>query len=326
MTIPVTNITKKMPNVLICTPCYGSQLHQTYMISIIQLMNEVYKRKTVNIGFSIRGGDSLITRLRNSMTAEFLSNDAFTHLLWIDADIGFSPDEVFRLVESDHDIACGMYPLKSLNLPNEIPSYGQETINKETLFAKNTKYPFNPLGNTFEVKKDFVEVRDAPTGLMCIKREVFDKMVESYPDLKYSPDRQPGLEQLEEKINDFYYNFFDTMLSEDVFTDNTGKQFTKKRYLSEDYSFCRLWQNIGGRVHAYYKSKLTHTGLWTYQGDFEQYFKLNFDVRSLEAEQPQVEAIIPMAVPNLSETVKLDPSLGLKIPDLAGFNIMGGAQ
>ncbi len=297
----------KPPHVLIATPCYGSALFQTYYISNIRLLNEVYKRRTMNVAFSIRGGDSLITRLRNSITAEFLANDAYTHLLWIDADIGFEPDEVFRLVESGHDIACGMYPLKSLPIPDQIPTNGAETINRDEMFYKYLKYPFNPIGRQFDVVNDFVEVKDAPTGMMCIKREVFMKMIEQYPELKYSPDKQVGLEHLEAKINDLYYNFFDTMLAEDEFTDANGNKFKKKRYLSEDYAFCRLWQNMGGKVHAFARSKLSHTGLFTYQGDFEKHFRYNYNLEPIKTD-------VLSTAPNLG----LNPNLGLKVPDLGG--------
>ncbi len=314
----MTNIpsTIAVPKVLISTPCYGSQVFQSYYISMIQLMNEVYKRRTMDIAFSVRGGDSLITRLRNSITAEFLAGD-YTHLLWVDADIGFSPDEVFRLVESGHDVACGMYPLKVMPLPDKIPTNGAETMDKDQLFYKYLRYPFNPSGTHFSVINDFCEVLDAPTGMMCIRREVFLKMMQSYPDLKYSPDVTVGMEGLDSKIHDFYYNFFDTMLTEDEFTDQNGNKFKKKRYLSEDYAFCRLWQKLGGKVHAYANSKLSHTGLFTYQGDFQKHFEYNYGVQPIVTEA--VEQNLGVPLPDLSEPEEhfegvLDPNLGLGFP------------
>jgi hypothetical protein len=193
----------------------------------------------------------LITRSRNSIVAEFLSEPKYTHLLWIDADIGFTPEAVYNLLGSGHDIAAGVYPLKAFTFPDEIPAQS-----KDELMLRYTTYPFNPSGTTFRVENNFVEVKDAPTGLMMIKRGVFDKMIASYPKLKYKPDRQVGLERIANKIDDCYYNFFDTIV------DETG------RYLSEDYAFCRLWQMIGGRVYCDATSRLTHQGSHQYQGDF----------------------------------------------------------
>ncbi len=241
------------PHVVICTPCYGGQVFQNYFLSIISLIYAVERRKDIDLSFIVRGGDSLITRSRNSIVAEFLSQPKYTHLLWIDADIGFSPEAIYRLLQSGHEIAAGVYPLKAFTMPDEIPAQ-----KKADLFLNYTTYPFNPIGPTFKVENGFVEVKDAPTGLMMIQRQVFDKMVQAYPELKYKPDRQVGLEKLAATIDDCYYNFFDT------FVDDAG------RYLSEDYAFCRLWQKIGGKVFCDAESKLTHTGQHQYQGDFSK--------------------------------------------------------
>ena len=208
-------------NIMIGTPCYGGQVFTNYLTSVLGLVITAQKRNDLNLGFRVRGGDSLITRARNSIVAEFLASEQFTHLLWIDADIGFTPDAIYRLINSGHDIAAGIYPLKALTLPDELNG------NRDELFKKHQRYPFNPVDpKNIDVKNGFIEVKDAPTGLMLIKREVLEKMVEAYPELKYNPDRQVGLEGIAAKIADHYYNFFDT------FIDESG------RYLSEDYAFC----------------------------------------------------------------------------------------
>ena len=241
------------PHICIATPCYGGQVFQNYFLSIINLIYAVESRKDIDLSFIVRGGDSLITRSRNSIVAEFLSTPAYTHLLWIDADIGFSPTAVYRLLHSGHEIAAGVYPMKALTFPDQIPAQTKD----ELLFNYGT-YPFNPAGDTLKVINGFVDVKDAPTGLMMISRSVFDKMITAYPQHQYKPDRQIGLEGLADKIDSYYYNFFDTIV------DETG------RYLSEDYAFCRLWQMIGGKVYVDIESKLTHQGSYLYHGDLER--------------------------------------------------------
>jgi hypothetical protein len=62
-------------------------------------------------------------------------------------------------------------------------------------------------------------------------------------------------EFLAKDIDNYHYQFFDTMV------DETG------RYLSEDYAFCRRWQAIGGKIHADMNSCLTHHGQYLYQGN-----------------------------------------------------------
>ena len=239
------------PHIVIATPCYGGQVFQNYFLSVISLIYAVERRKDIDLSFIVRGGDSLITRSRNSIVAEFLSEPKYTHLLWVDADIGFTPEAIYRLLSFNKEIVGGVYPLKAFTYPDDIPAQ-----KREELMVRYTTYPFNPIGTTFKVENGFVEVKDLPTGLMLIQRGAFNKLIEAYPELKYKPDRQVGLENLAHKIDDCYYNLFDT------FIDETG------RYLSEDYAFCRLWQKLGGKVYADAESKLTHTGSHQYQGDF----------------------------------------------------------
>jgi len=179
--------------------------------------------KDTHFSFLIRGGDSLIPRVRNSIVAEFLSKDQYTHLLWIDADIGFTPEDVLRLLDSGHDVACGIYPLKKINFPDHIPG----PMTQEEFKVLYTSYPFNPIARTFNIPPNgFVEVLDAPTGLMLVKRECLLKMMVQYPELKYKPDTMLGLEGIAEQIDNYYYRFFDVMV------DDAG------RYLSEDYAYC----------------------------------------------------------------------------------------
>src|SRR5574343_550551 len=107
-------------HIAVCTPCYGGQVFQNYFLSIIKLINACHKAG-IPLSFIIRGGDSLIPRTRNSIVAEFMATPGFTHLLWIDADIGFEPNAIFRLLCGDRDVVAGVYPLKKINFPPTIP-------------------------------------------------------------------------------------------------------------------------------------------------------------------------------------------------------------
>jgi hypothetical protein len=98
---------------------------------------------------------------------------------------------------------------------------------------------------------NFLEVAEAPTGFMVIKRHVFAIMMEQYPNLKYVPDGPAN-----NPLANFYWLFFDTMVDPD-----------SGRYLSEDYAFCRRWRDIGGRVYADLDSRLLHVGQHLFRGD-----------------------------------------------------------
>lgn len=267
-------------HVVLCTPCYGGQVFQNYFLSVIKLLIATQKHG-VRLSFIIRGGDSLIPRTRNSIVAEFLTIEDATHLFWVDADIGFDASSVFRLLCADRDVVAGIYPLKKINFPPVIP----KDMTRQEFDAHYARYPFNPISKTFKIDTDgFVEVLDAPTGFMMIKRGVFTKMIEKYPDLKITADIMPGLEHIKDKIKDLEYRFFDVM------TEENG------RYLSEDYAYCRRWQKIGGKIYADVASNLTHQGGHVFTGNFAESLKLN---------------IIPAAAPNTNSIVAdVPPSPG----------------
>lgn len=244
-------------HIAIATPCYGGQVFQNYLLSVIKLVYACEKLG-IALSFIIRGGDSLIPRTRNSIAAEFMATPGYTHLLWIDADIGFEPEAIFRLICADRDVAAGVYPLKRINWPTTIPA----GMTRAEFDAHFTRYPFNPLAATFTIDADgFIEVLDAPTGLMLIKRDVLFKMVDFFPELKIKADEMPGMEHIADEIAKYDYRLFDVM------TEPCG------RYLSEDYAFCRRWQQAGGKIFVDAASNLSHQGSHTYTGNFLQSLK-----------------------------------------------------
>ena len=121
-------------------------------------------------------------------------------------------------------------------------------------------------------EQGFIEVLDAPTGMMMIKRAVLEKLCDAYPGLKYTPDHILGMEGIKDAIQDHHYRLFDVM------TEENG------RYLSEDYAFCRRWQNIGGKIYIDAQSNLSHQGGHLYTGNF---------LESLKARHVQHEAGLP---------------------------------
>jgi hypothetical protein len=240
---------------LIVTPCFGEKLCLNYVLSIINFQREAMAAG-LPFDFFFRPGDSLVTRVRNDCVAYFLSNNAFTHLFWIDADIGFSPEAAFRLLLADRDVAAGVYPLKREDWPAEGVPQGTTRRKFEDLYARYTVNT-GRLGETdvdLVIDRDgFMKVREAPTGFMCIKRTVFDELIARYPELKYVPDWPEG----SYPEGGVHYRFFDVMVDPE-----------SRRYLSEDYGFCRIWEAIGGEIYVDANSNLSHLGERLYRGDF----------------------------------------------------------
>ena len=246
-------------NVLWATPCYVSAVAMNYTTSMFTLANEASRlglRSSLNMHAS-----SLVTRGRNEIVKYFLMHEEYTHLVWIDADITFQPSDVFRLLLSDHDVAAGIYPIKRFNWPAQGLPAGTTEAEFETLY---TDYPLNAVGHgalplgQFITDDHFLEVCEAPTGFMAIKRDVFTQLMQHYPELNYVPDGPPNNPE-----QPFHWLFFDCMVDPD-----------SRRYLSEDYAFCRRWRDIGGKVYADLNSDLGHLGQHLFRGNLAESFRL----------------------------------------------------
>jgi len=183
-------IKNKKLKVMIGTPCYGGQLTEAYLHGIMDL-TRVAAQNNFQVNLNTIGNESLITRARNTLVSQFLDmdkeDDSFTHLMFIDADIGFRGEAVRRVLESGYDIACGIYPRKAIEW-DKIPDLIK--VSDKNLEQRVLGYNLNFADpKKIEVTKGFTEVMDAATGFMCIKKEVFYKMMEAYPNLKYTSDQ-----------------------------------------------------------------------------------------------------------------------------------------
>ena len=200
------------------------------------------------------GMESLVTRARNTLVANFLDDEHATHLLFIDADIGFSTAIIKRMLDFDDQVVCAPYPMKLINW-SAIPQLVNDNLDYKTL---SLPYVLNfEDKDNVEVKTGFAKVLDAATGCLLIKKECLLKMVKEYPDLHYKTDQIVDGKEYNSKNT---YLFFDTMKDEDG------------RYLSEDYAFSRRWQKIGGSIWADLSSDLIHYGQYKFQGQLWKHF------------------------------------------------------
>src|ERR1700691_1343659 len=102
-------------HLVVATPCFGGQVSSIYASSIFQLQRAVRAKSNIELKVLMRDGDALITRARANLMTLFLDDPTTTHFLFVDADIGFEPEQVFRLIESGADVVAGVYPIKRVN-------------------------------------------------------------------------------------------------------------------------------------------------------------------------------------------------------------------
>jgi hypothetical protein len=245
-------------NVYVATPSYGAVVTTDYTLGLLDLYDEAAQRG-FGMQVSFNSFDSLITRARNTMVAEFLADARFTHLMWIDGDIGFKGADVVRLLQADRPVVAGVYPLKIDGWPAAGLEQGLPAGSTKADFrARYAMYPAVARSDdALEPDADgFLDVLYAPTGFMLIKREVFLALMERFPEL-HCRSKLAGRPELDEGTPAaFLYAFFDTMIDPDT-----------RMYLSEDYAFCRLIARIGITPAVDVRSNFRHQGVAVFEGD-----------------------------------------------------------
>ena len=265
----------------IATPCYGGQLNEPYFRSVIKMMT-FFNHHQIPLAFGTIANESLVTRARNVLLAYFLNSD-YTHLLFIDADIEFQTEDVLKLYAHNKDVVVGAYPKKGVawdkirNNLTDVANKDKEMSNKDIAsfgsdYAINFKF-ISKEAKTIAVENGLIKLHDAGTGFMMIKREAILKMIKAYPEFKYNND----VNIADDSMKEHFYAMFDTMIDP-----------VDRRYLSEDYTFCRRWQEIGGDIWLDPSISLNHYGHFCFQGNPSAIINFN---TAAEVDIPKQETI-----------------------------------
>ena len=214
----------------ICMPCYGGQLTESTFMSYIKWSNTA---RQLGLDWTVETmtNESLISRARNTLTAKFLNTKESTHLMFIDADIGWEPWHLLVMLDAQKDVIGGLYPMKSLPVKwcvNGIPGVAEDP------------------------NSSLVEVSKTGTGFLLMKRHVFDKLT-AHPAVKpFTNDIG-----LDPALNVHMKTYFDTAVREG-------------RYYSEDWTFCENWRDLGGQVWVDKRVLLRHTGTYVFDGNAQE--------------------------------------------------------
>jgi len=235
------------------TPCYGGLCLDKYMQSLIKLQIRLIK-EGIQLMIDTTENESLVHRARNVSIGRFMQKTDCDYFMFIDADVEFDPEAVVRLIRSGHDVSVACYPKKVVMW--EQAKTAVENGDERDMAMLSSSLVVNIGAQKREVVNGFVEVLDGPTGFMMIKREALQKMHEYYKDtLTCKNDHQ-------NRDFDEYCAIFDCMIDPDT-----------KRYLSEDYAFCRRWQQMGGKIFADCNTTLGHVGNLPFSGSLNHRLK-----------------------------------------------------
>ena len=235
------------------TPCYGGLCLDKYMQSLIKLQIRLIK-EGIQLMIDTTENESLVHRARNVSIGRFMQKTDCDYFMFIDADVEFDPEAVVRLIRSGHDVSVACYPKKVVMW--EQAKTAVDNGDERDMAMLSSSLVVNIGAQKREVVNGFVEVLDGPTGFMMIKREALQKMHEYYKDtLTCKNDHQ-------NRDFDEYCALFDCMIDPDT-----------KRYLSEDYAFCRRWQQMGGKIFADCNTTLGHVGNLPFSGSLNHRLK-----------------------------------------------------
>jgi len=183
-------------------------------------------------------GDSLVMRGRHTLMHAFLCSTA-THLLFWDVDIEVTePSIVRQMLGTGHDIVGGACPFRDPN--------GRVVCNLREEDKRSRRLETDDFG--------CVKVSEVGTGFLLMSRKAIVRLCEAHPELQYFSDLPSGFDEP-------MWALFDTMI-------------VGKRFLSEDYFFCKLWRDLGGDVHVYVPFEAAHWGKTAYRANFMAAWKM----------------------------------------------------
>jgi hypothetical protein len=240
-------------DLVVATPCFGGQISALYATSLLKLQKLVRTYKAFNFKVLFKDGDALITRARASLLSQFLDDPSATHMLFIDADIGFEPDQVLRLIQCGAEMCAAVYPIKQIDW-ERVRTMTESGRSEPAAALRYVLEVDDP--NSVTAAGGFVKVRYAGTGFLMIRRQALERMCAQYPQLKYKRDHSVDAAT----ASDNRFALFECMIAEDG------------TYLSEDFAFCKRWTDMGGEIWADLASKLNHVGPMTFCGDLSSQF------------------------------------------------------
>lgn len=223
---------------------FNGQCTGVFARSVAELVAACLYR-SVRLELNFRANDSLIPRARNHLCDEFLQSGA-THLLFIDADIGFRPNDVMMMLElmsrnGPYAVVAAPYPNKSINWVNVklavergVPATELDRYIADFVVSGGVITPGKPS-----------EVEAAGTGYMMIHRHTLERFAEAYPEYSYRPfagqDRR-------------IHQFFQAEINLDG------------HYMSEDWWFCHKVRELGMKVWLCPWMSASHVGTLEFSG------------------------------------------------------------
>ena len=235
-----------MTSIFIATPMYGGMASGIYTKSLLESF--IYlSQKGYTVKYADLYNESLITRARNTLTHLFLKSDC-EYLLFVDADQSFLGEDIERMVSHKKEIIAAAVPMKNINWESirQAVQDGKENFYEYSGSFNVNSLEDNPTGTLSEP----LEVKYVGTGMMLIHKNVFEKISKLVDEYSYDSYSSIKIEY-GELIKEFWKTSIDP-------SDN--------RLLSEDFNFCKMLRDKGGKVFIDLQARVSHLGAYLFNG------------------------------------------------------------
>jgi hypothetical protein len=249
----------KNVSLAVFVPTYDFKIYIQTASSLSALQDEARSRK-IDCATFFFPGDPVVQRVRNACVAKFLSSKQFSHMLFVDADVEFSPKTVMRMIKFDMPVTCAAYPKKAYRsekmrgfAPRDLDHHHRASLSYVVTFEDpdvmegKAKPPPAPHG--------FAKVTSAGGGLLLIRRDALQTMIERFPELRYRPSG--GYYVTSPEIAGNWYGFFDPLVLEST-----------REFAAEDVAFCHRWiEGCGGEIWCDLDATMSHHGYAEFKGN-----------------------------------------------------------
>jgi len=233
-------MSRRPTGVLICCPAYGSTMRAETAETIYSCGQFLIRCGIPNQLAWFSAAD--IAEVRNLfLTMWYDHQKQFSHMLFIDSDMGFSPELIRDFIKFDKPLMGALYARREMT-----PS-----------IVGNA-----PLGHSLKDSRDnhgFLPATALGAGVMWISRKMIDEMLRQKPELS---DKMPeylrkAMSRLEPSGMTRILRMFDVIQSPEF-----GR-------LSEDVSFCHRVRDAGFEIWANVRHKIDHIGTFNYHLRYE---------------------------------------------------------
>ncbi|WP_342163537.1 hypothetical protein [Methylobacterium sp. SD21] len=280
------------PGIFVATPVYGAACYMPYVTGLLSLQ-KICAEAGIGFDYFYVSGTALLHEHRNVAAAAFMHHSDLSHLLYVDADIGFDGADILRMFVEQREVVLGPYPAKHINWHGVVETARQNPdLPAHEIALRMADYSTNFYGlddRSTLTANGLNEIHAGGAGLMMIARSALARIDRAYPGAR-------------SRFPDAYRHLvpnIDTLVEYFAFDREPDG-----RLLSEDLTFCKRWREIGGKIYAAPWVRTTHVGPFYFRGELPALLSGSAPVQPIVVPEP---AAAPAPAPAPKPTPASEP-------------------